>query len=110
MSGMNILGSTGVSDYQNRTVTIEVTGVAQQSVMKTSNYTVRVPYAQMSQTMQSINRQGGKVASVQLMGNDPVVANNASVESISDAEEDSANVDDLDLDESEKRASRRKRR
>ncbi|MGD1896418.1 MAG: phycobilisome linker polypeptide [Phormidesmis sp.] len=76
MAGMNVLGSAGISDYQNRTVTIEVSGIAQQSVLKTSNYTVRVPYSQMSQAMQSINRQGGKVASIQLMGNTPVVAEN----------------------------------
>ena len=38
MAGMNVLGSTGVSDYQNRTVTIEVSGVCQQSVLKTGNY------------------------------------------------------------------------
>ncbi|MGB3671514.1 MAG: phycobilisome linker polypeptide, partial [Phormidesmis sp.] len=64
MAGMNTLGSAGISDYQTRTVTIEVAGVCQQSVLKTGSYTVRVPYSQMSQAMQSINRQGGKVASV----------------------------------------------
>ena len=105
MSGMNVLGSTGVSDYQNRTVTIEVTGVAQQAVMKTSNYTVRVPYSQMSQTMQSINRQGGKVASIQLMGNEPVVAGSSS-----DAPADADDSDVAAEDESQKKSSRRKRR
>lgn len=65
---MNILGTPEISDYQGRTVTIEVTGVCQQAVNKTASYTVRVPYSQMSQTMQRINRQGGKVASVSLKG------------------------------------------
>ncbi|MEM6867036.1 MAG: phycobilisome linker polypeptide [Cyanobacteria bacterium P01_C01_bin.121] len=74
MASMNTLGSAGVSDYQSRTVTIEVAGVCQQSVLKTGSYTVRVPFSQMSQAMQTINRQGGKVASVQLMGNPPAVA------------------------------------
>jgi len=51
MAGMNTLGSAGISDYQTRTVTIEVAGICQQSVLKTGSYTVRVPYSQMSQAM-----------------------------------------------------------
>jgi phycocyanin-associated, rod len=78
MSGMNTLASPGISDYQSRTITIGVSGVRQQSVMKTSNYQVRVPYSQMSQALQNINRQGGKVAFVQLMGNPSVYAGAAS--------------------------------
>ena len=102
MSGMNTLGSTGISDHQSRTVTIEVAGVCQQSVLKTSNYQVRVPYSQMSQAMQSINRQGGKVASVQLMGNPPVTAGSA---------DEAPEVDDSAANEGkEKKSSRRKRR
>ncbi|MEM6599044.1 MAG: phycobilisome linker polypeptide [Cyanobacteria bacterium P01_C01_bin.69] len=77
MAGMNTLGSAGISDYQSRTVTIEVAGVCQQSVLKTGSYTVRVPFSQMSQAMQTINRQGGKVASVQLMGNTPAVSSSS---------------------------------
>ena len=108
MAGMNVLGTSGVSDYQNRTITIEVTGLAQQSVMKTSNYTVRVPYSQMSQTMQSINRQGGKVASVQLMGNDPVVAGSSGA---SDVQSNSEGESDADAEgEPQRKSSRRKRR
>ena len=74
MTGMNTLGSAEISDYQGRTVTIGVTGVCQQSVSKTGSYQIRVPFRQMSQAMQTINRQGGKVASVQIMGNPPVTA------------------------------------
>lgn len=102
MAGMNTLGSAGISDYQTRTVTIEVAGVCQQSVLKTGNYTVRVPYSQMSQAMQSINRQGGKVASVQLMGNPPAVAGDSAEGS--DAEETAPDA------APEKKSSRRKRR
>ena len=86
MAGMNTLGSAGISDYQTRTVTIEVAGICQQSVLKTGSYTVRVPYSQMSQAMQSINRQGGKVTSVQLMGNPPAVAEGARDQSAADVE------------------------
>lgn len=75
MSGMKTPISAGVSDYNSRLVTIQVTGVCRQSVLKTSNYQVRVPYSQMAQALRNINNQGGKVASVQLMGNEPVMAN-----------------------------------
>jgi len=34
MAGMNTLGSAEISDYQTRTVTIEVAGICQQSVLK----------------------------------------------------------------------------
>jgi phycocyanin-associated, rod len=67
MSGMITTGATSVSDYSSRTVAIEVTGICRQDVMKISNYTVKVPYSRMSQTMQSIYRMGGKVANVTLL-------------------------------------------
>ena len=100
---MNTLGSAGISDYQSRTVTIEVTGVRQQSVLKTGSYQVRVPYSQMSETMQSINRRGGTVASVQLMGEPPVTAQDkveAEVSESNDSEESAP----------QKKAAKRKRR
>lgn len=66
MSGMITTGDTSISGYASRTVAIEVTGVCRQDVMKTSNYTLKVPYSRMSQTIQNINRMGGKVANVSL--------------------------------------------
>jgi hypothetical protein len=45
----------------NRTVTIEVVGTQQ---AHTAHRTVVVPYSRLSQTMQQIHRQGGKVARV----------------------------------------------
>ncbi|MEO1620180.1 MAG: phycobilisome linker polypeptide, partial [Cyanobacteria bacterium J06632_3] len=75
------------------------------SVLKTSNYQVRVPYSQMSQALRNINRQGGKVASVQLMGNPPVAA-------VNDVPKASASAPDADAqpEKSSKKASKRKRR
>jgi len=108
MTGMNTLGSAGISDYQSRTITIEVAGVCQQSVLKTGNYTVRVPFSQMSQAMQTINRQGGKVASVQLMGNSPVMADDTATEAVNDG--DTGKLDSAPDDAKEKKTSRRKRR
>ena len=66
MSGMITTADTNVSSYGNRTIAIEVTGVARQDVMRTSNYTIKVPYSRMSQTIRSITRMGGKVAGVSL--------------------------------------------
>lgn len=71
---MNVLSNSGVSDYQNRTVTIKVTGVRQQSVHKQGSYQMKVPYSQMSQAIQTIHRRGGQVASVQ-MGDEPPMSN-----------------------------------
>lgn len=67
MSGMATTGSIGVSDYASRTVVIEVTGVCCQDISRTSNYSVKVPYSQMSRTIQSVSRMGGKVANVTLV-------------------------------------------
>lgn len=67
MSGMTTTGAIANSDYNSRTVAIEVTGVRRQDVMKTSNYTVKVPYSRMSQTLQNIARMGGKVANVTML-------------------------------------------
>ena len=72
MSGMITTGDTNVSSYGSRTIAIEVTGVCRQDVMRTSNYTVKVPYSRMSQTIQNINRMGGKVANISLGATAPV--------------------------------------
>ena len=71
MSGMITTGDTNISGYGSRTVSIEVTGVRRQDVMRTSNYTVKVPYSRMSETIKNISRMGGKVASVSLGGTAP---------------------------------------
>ena len=64
MSGMNTTGTSGVSSYRNRTVSIQVTGVCRQDVAKTSAYEVKVPFSQMNQAMQAISRMGGKVSAI----------------------------------------------
>ncbi len=78
-------GDTNISTYGSRTIAIEVTGVCRQDVMRTSNYTVKVPYSRMSQAIQNINRLGGKVAGISL-GNTAAVASTAP---ITPAEEES---------------------
>ncbi|MGF1589982.1 MAG: phycobilisome linker polypeptide [Pleurocapsa sp.] len=73
MTGMISTGDNNVSEYGSRTVAIEVTGVCRQELMRTSNYTVKVPYSRMSQTIQNISRMGGKVANISLNGTTSVV-------------------------------------
>lgn len=86
MSGMITTGNTNVSTYGGRTVAIRVTGVCRQDVMRTSNYTVKVPYSRMSQTIQNINRLGGKVAGISL-GNDAAASSESSAPAESESEE-----------------------
>ncbi|MEM6614840.1 MAG: phycobilisome linker polypeptide [Cyanobacteria bacterium P01_C01_bin.72] len=66
MSGMITTGDNNVSTYGSRTIAIDVTGVCRQDIMRTSNYTVKVPYSRMSQTIKNINRMGGTVAGISL--------------------------------------------
>lgn len=69
---MTISRTTSTSGYNSRPVTIEVEGVCRQDILKRSNYTIRVPYAQMSSTIQGIIKMGGKVSKVSLnSGNSP---------------------------------------
>lgn len=66
MAGMTTTGCAGVSDYRSRSVTIDVTNVARQSIAKASNYQVKVPFSQMSQAMHNIAQLGGKVVGVSI--------------------------------------------
>ena len=81
MSGMATSGTTNLSDYSGRNVTIEVTGLCRQDLMRTSNYTVKVPYSRMSETMKGISRIGGKVTGVTV-----VSSSSSSEQSSSDSE------------------------
>ena len=67
MSGMSNTGDANVSSYGSRTVAIEVTGVCRQDIMKTANYTIKVPHYRRSQAMQNIHRMGAKVANITLL-------------------------------------------
>ena len=89
MSGMVTTANTSLSESGSRMMTIEVTGMCRQDVMRTSNYTVKVPYSRMSQTIQNINRMGGKVANISVGGTS--TATEASSESPA-AEEDNSSA------------------
>ena len=72
MSGMITTGDTDISTYGSRTVAIKVTGVSRQDIIRSSNYTIKVPYSRMSQTIRNINRMGGKIANISLGATAPV--------------------------------------
>lgn len=61
---MITIGTTALSDYNNRTVTIEVTGLCNQKVMRQGNFTFKVPYSRMSEMMKKIHRLGAQVVRV----------------------------------------------
>jgi hypothetical protein len=56
--------SVSISEYNRRTITLEVTGMHHQTVSRTSPCTVKVPYSSLAQTLQSIQRRGGTVIKV----------------------------------------------
>ncbi|MGB3767935.1 MAG: phycobilisome linker polypeptide [Phormidesmis sp.] len=110
---MNVLSQSDTSDYQNRTVTIEVTGARQQSVMKQSSYQIRVPYSQMSQTMQTIHRRGDRIASVAVVGaveeNSPASSSRASTSNASPQSEQGAKSEaSKDQDQDQKTKNKRR--
>ncbi|MEL7086535.1 MAG: phycobilisome linker polypeptide [Cyanobacteria bacterium P01_A01_bin.3] len=65
---MNVSSGQGTGSYGNRTVAIEVSGLCDMGITRTSNYTIKVPFSRMSQTMQTINRSGAKVIGVTVPG------------------------------------------
>jgi hypothetical protein len=58
------ISSCNLSNYGNRTVTLEVTGVCNQQVMRAGTCRMTTPFSRLSQTIQRIQRSGGKVAKV----------------------------------------------
>lgn len=68
MTGMSTINTASPSSSSSRTVEIKVTGVARQDLMHTSNYTIKIPYRDLSRTIQNISRMGGKVAEVTVVG------------------------------------------
>jgi hypothetical protein len=61
------ISSCNLSNYGNRTVTLEVTGVCNQQVMRAGTRRMTTPFSRLSQTIQRIQRSGGKVAKVTMV-------------------------------------------
>jgi CpcD/allophycocyanin linker domain len=60
---------TDTTAYGSRLATLEVTGIS----MRNGHQTIIVPLSRLSQTMQQIHRQGGKIVSVNTTAVAPVV-------------------------------------
>jgi hypothetical protein len=67
MSGMATSVSANVSNYNARSVLLEVNGLCHQSISKTTNYQIKVPYNRLSQTIQNLSRMGAKVTKVKIV-------------------------------------------
>jgi phycocyanin-associated, rod len=57
----NLSGDAG------RKCAIDIAGSPHQSMMRTSAYTVKVPYSSLAQTIHSIGKRGGKVVNVRML-------------------------------------------
>jgi phycocyanin-associated, rod len=69
MSGMANNITPNLSDYESRTVMIEVSGISQ-CWIRNSHYVMKVSYSRLSNAIQQINRMGGKIISVKTALND----------------------------------------
>jgi phycocyanin-associated, rod len=57
----NLSGDAG------RKCEIDIAGSPHQAMMRTSAYTVKVPYSSLAQTIHSIGKRGGKVVNVRML-------------------------------------------
>ncbi|MCP9772967.1 phycobilisome rod-core linker polypeptide [Synechococcus sp. Tobar12-5m-g] len=57
-------GSRGTSDGSRRIVTISVSGLACNDVVRSADYVMRVPYTRMNEALRRVNRMGGTVRNV----------------------------------------------
>ncbi|MGK7909700.1 MAG: phycobilisome linker polypeptide [Synechococcus sp.] len=84
---MNISSSNQTGSYGNRSVSIEISGLCNNDISHTSNYTIKVPFSRMSRTMQGINRMGAKVVGVSVGGSSSASHSSSSSASSSEAED-----------------------
>jgi phycocyanin-associated, rod len=60
-TAFNLSGDAG------RKCAIDIAGSPNQAMMRTSAYTVKVPYSSLAQTIHSIGKRGGKVLNVRML-------------------------------------------
>ena len=63
-------GTRGSSFSSNRQVTITVTGLVNNSYVRSSDCIMNIPYIRMNDTLRLVNRLGGKVTAVSVSGGD----------------------------------------
>jgi phycocyanin-associated, rod len=68
MTGMTTIGATSLSSYNNRTITIAISGLCNQATSRHSNYVIQIPYSRLNSTLQSVRRSGAQITSITLNG------------------------------------------
>ena len=71
MYGMATIGTQNLSDYNSRTVVIEVITGGRHKKVRNSHSTFKVPYSSLSKTIRSITNRGGKIVSVSMLPSSP---------------------------------------
>ena len=66
--------SAGAAGEGSRVVTITATGIANNAFVRHGAYTTRVPFSRMNEALQRVIRQGGRVVSVVVSGDQPLAA------------------------------------
>ena len=61
-------GVRNTSASNDRQVTINVTGLARNDFVRSSDCVMQVPYTRMNETLRLVHRLGGKVTSVSVTG------------------------------------------
>jgi hypothetical protein len=69
--------SAGAAGEGSRVVTITATGIANNAFVRHGAYTTRVPFSRMNEALQRVIRQGGRVVSVVVSGDQPLAASAA---------------------------------
>ncbi|MBW4508534.1 MAG: hypothetical protein KME64_18775 [Scytonematopsis contorta HA4267-MV1] len=86
MYGMATIGTQNLSDYNSRTVVIEVITGGSHKNIRNSHSTLKVPYSSLSQTIGRITSRGGKIVSVSMLSSSPSDLNISTVSIKSDSE------------------------
>lgn len=68
-----------MDNYDSRKVAIQVVGLPNQTLKRTSNYTVIVPYYRFSQTIQQICRTGGRIVDITLHSSSLIATKTAEI-------------------------------
>lgn len=63
---MKTIGTSSLSAYNYRTVTVSVASLCHPGEVQISKYTVKLPYYRVSQAIEPINSWGSKVAGCQM--------------------------------------------
>ena len=66
--------TAGAAGEGSRVVTITATGIANNAFVRHGAYTTRVPFSRMNEALQRVIRQGGRVVSVVVSGDQPLAA------------------------------------